>query len=173
MHKLISDQYKNYFLDLMTIWSKQEVPAVLTDVLKILTEQTFNKITDSSRATINVTQWCKREDCWRSVKEINIQLPKSIETILIEKSKMKAAEKSAKADQKLMSGTEAQINILKYSAQQWQSVLDFAKSKHLISQDEETILKIARQIPSKLPSAYQSHRLLMVLERVICEGFQL
>lgn len=170
-HLLILHQYKNKVFDLMSIWNRQEVPSAVTETLKIITEKVFYKITDPNRPTINVTQWCKRDACWKGVQEINIGLPKSIESIMIEKSAAKVAEREAKYDQKIVSGAETQMKVLQYSAEQWQSVMSFAQSRHLISPEEKKALSIAVKIPSKLPNSYQSQRLLVVLERVQSEGF--
>lgn len=171
LHELISKQYKDKTLDLMIIWNKQEIPKILSEILEVITEKVYNKITDPKRLTINVTQWCKREECWKSIKCMEIQLPIKIETLLIDKIEAKVAEKEAKEDQKLVSGAEAQMNVLKYSALQWKSVLEFGRVRHLISPEEEKALMLASRMPIKLPNPYQCQRLLSVLDRVQSEGF--
>lgn len=169
---LIKRQFKDMDLDLQGIWLRQSVPDVVTKALEVISEQVFYKITDENRPTINVTQWCKRDACWKSVQEINIKLPASFTSVLIGKAEMKAAEKEAKKDQKMLSGAEAQAKVLQYDASQWRKLSDFAAKKKMLSPDESTAIKYACQIPAKLPSPYQSQRLLALLERAMSEGFK-
>ena len=173
LHLLIRRQFKNMELDLQSIWLHQGVPEIVTKVLEQITEKVFYKITDPSRQTINVTQWCKREACWTSVKEISVQLPADFRSVLISKSEVKAAEKEAKKDQKLISGAEAQAKVLEYSAEQWRSLQTFCMQKKIISPEELSAIKIACQLPMKLPNPYQSQRLLGLLERAQTEGFNM
>lgn len=169
---LIKRQFKDMDLDLQGIWLRQSVPDAVTKALEVISEQVFYKITDENRPTINVTQWCKRDACWKSVQEINFKLPASFTSVLIGKAEMKAAEKEAKKDQKMLSGAEAQAKVLQYDAAQWRKLSDFAAKKKMLSPDESTAIKYACQIPAKLPSPYQSQRLLALLERAMSEGFK-
>lgn len=170
LHRLIKEQYKDKVLDLMLIWYRQEVPEPVSQALEIITEQVFNKITDPNRRNINVTQWCKQEDCWKSVCTLSIEMPKSIKSILIDKASAKKAEQEAKADQKILSEADVQIEVLKFSAEQWKTVLDFVIERRFATPDELIALKVAARIPDKLPNPYQCQRLLTVLERVQSEG---
>lgn len=172
MHHLIKKQFKDMDLDLQSIWLRQSVPGIVTNVLETISEQVYLKITDPARQTINVTQWCKRDACWKSVQEINITLPTALESVLISKAEAKNAEKEAKHDQKLISGAEAQAKVLEYAADQWRKLQAFSIQKKIVSPDEITALKYACLIPAKLPSAYQSQRLLALLDRAESEGFK-
>lgn len=172
LHQLIRKQFKNMELDLQSIWQRQSVPDVVTKVLEQISEQVFCKITDPNRPTINVTQWCKREACWKSVQDIELMLPAEFENVLIGKEEIKAADKAAKKDQKILSEVDAQIKVLEYSASQWKLLYAFAEQKKMASPEETTALKYACQIPNKMPSGYQSQRLLALLERALSEGFK-
>ena len=173
MHRLIKKQYKDMDLDLQSIWLRQSIPDVITKVLEEISEQVFLKITDPARQTINVTQWCKRDSCWKSVQDIEIKLPAAMESVLISKAEAKAAEKEAKEDQKIISGAEAQAKVLEYTAEQWRTLQVFSMEKRIVSPDELTALKYACMIPMKIPSPYQSQRILALLERAEAEGFKI
>lgn len=144
-----------------------------TKALEQIAEQVFYRITDPNRPTINVTQWCKREGCWNSVQEINLILPAEFSSVLIGKTEVRAAEKEARKDQKVLSETEAQVKVLQYSADQWKKLSAFVMQKRMASPDENVALKYACQIPNKMPSGYQSQRLLALLDRALSEGFNL
>ncbi len=169
---LIKNQFKDMDLDLQSIWQRQSVSDAVTEALETISEQVFLKITDPSRQTINVTQWCKRDACWASVQEIDINLPTSFTSVLIGKTEMRAAEREAKQDQKIISGAETQASVLEHNAAEWRKLSEFAIHKKMLTPDEITALKYACQIPSKIPSPYQSQRLLALLERALSEGFK-
>lgn len=173
LHQLIRKQFKNMELDLQSIWQRQSVPESVTKALEQIAEQVFYRITDPNRPTINVTQWCKREGCWNSVQEINLILPAEFSSVLIGKTEVRTAEKEARKDQKVLSETEAQVKVLQYSADQWKKLSAFAMQKRMASPDENMALKYACQIPNKMPSGYQSQRLLALLDRALSEGFNL
>ena len=172
LHRLIKKQFKNMDLDLQSIWLRQSVPDVVTKALEAISEQVFLKITDPARQTINVTQWCKRDACWKSVQEIDIKLSPAFESVLISKAEAKSAEKEAKNDQKLISGVEAQAKVLEYTADQWKALQSFAMQKKIVAPDDLTALKYACMIPMKVPSAYQSQRLLALIDKAESEGFK-
>lgn len=172
LHMLIRKQFNDLELDLQNIWLRQSAPEIVARVLEQISEQVFKKITDPARPIINVTQWCKQEGCWKGVREISLTLPAEFANVLIGKAEVKAAEKEAKKDQKMLSETEAQIKVLEYSADQWLKLSAFTMKKRIASPDENIALKYACQIPNKIPSGYQSQRLLALLERALSEGFK-
>ena len=172
LHQLIRKQFKDMELDLQSIWLRQSVPDILTKVLEQISEQVFYKITDPGRQTINVTQWCKRDACWKSIQEISLVLPSALKGVLIGKAEAKAAEKAAKKDQEMLSEVDAQVKVLEYSAAQWKKLSTYALQKRMVSPDENLALKYACQIPIKMPSGYQSQRLLALLDRALSEGFK-
>ena len=69
-HKLIKDKCPKKDFDLMGIWNRQAIPAAVQTALVELSELVYDKLTDPQRGVENVTQWCKREGCWKSVQEI-------------------------------------------------------------------------------------------------------
>ena len=100
-------------------------------------------------------------------------MPPEFESVLISKAEAKAAEREAKSDQKLISGAEAQAKVIEYTAGQWKALYSFCVQKKMMSPDELTAIKIACQLPAKLPNPYQSQRLLTLLERAESEGFKM
>lgn len=157
----------------MLIWNKQELPEIIQQVLLDISEKVFFRITDPQRKVINVTQWCKRSECWDGVKALTYELPTEIQNCLISSGEAKSAEKSAKKDQKITNDINAQVEVIKYSADVWKRISEFAVMNHLVSPADVSVLAIACKIPDKLPNSYQSKRLLALLNKVREEGFNL
>ena len=147
------------------------MPEVIQQVLLDIAEKVFFKITDPQRKVINVTQWCKRAECWDGVQKLAYELPAEIENCLISAGEVKSAERSAKKDQKITNDINAQVEVIKYSADVWKRISEFAVMNHLVSPTDAAALAIACKMPVKLPNSYQSKRLLSLLNRVREEGF--
>lgn len=173
LHKLILEQFPGYDLDLQLIWNRQAVPEVLDKVLALITKEVYFKITAEDRLTVNVTQWCKRDECWKRVKMLNIVLSEDIKSVLVDKNSVKKAEKEAKADQKLVAGAEAQAKVVMFSAEQWIRAGEFAKKKLMLGPIEESAIAIASKIPVKIPNSFQAQKLLELLEKLENEGFKM
>lgn len=172
-HKLLKEQFQEMDLDLIYIWNKQEVPEIVANILIDISEKVFYKITDPNRRVINVTQWCKRNECWDAVKNMNYSLPRDIENYLMTLDEVKTAEKFAKKEQRITNDINAQVEVVKYSADDWKKISEFAVNNHLVSTADVAALSIACKIPSKIPNSVQSKKLLDLLERAIQEGFKI
>lgn len=173
LHRLIREQFPGSDLDLQLIWTRQQVPDVVTNELVRITKCVFDTITDPLRGTINVTQWCKRDACWDDVKKCRLKLFSDIEAVLVGKEEEKSSEKEAKRDQKLFSGVEAQTRVIELGAEYWIKVNEFVTIKKIsFSPDQMRAIKYAMRIPTQLPNAYQSTLLLSLLEEAKANGFK-
>lgn len=168
---LIHRHFTDMDLDLQTIWNRQHIPEQVLKILATLAERVFTVITDPSRPTINVTQWCKQPACLQRVQTIDIHPPSLLQMGLIARQTLKEAEREAKTEQKMVSAIEAQTEVVKYTGTQWEEVLAFSLKQALLSPEDEKALRVACRIPEKLPNSYQSQRLLVVLDKIQAEGF--
>lgn len=172
LHRLILQQFKGQDLDLQLIWGRQQVPDIITNELVRITKYVFDTITDPARGTINVTQWCKRDACWDSIKKCKLILSQDVSRVLISKEEARSAEKDAKKDQQVVSDLEAQTKVLELGADFWKRLNTFVMQKRIsISDGQLKALKYAVRIPDQLPSAYQSVQLLALLENARANGF--
>ncbi|WP_413741666.1 AIPR family protein [Sodalis sp. RH15] len=102
LHKLIQKQFEKHDLDLMSIWTRQVVPNILQKILIELSEQVYARLTDPHRSVENVTQWCKREDCWNSVQSISYPLPAEMRNYLISQDDISIAVYDGNANRLIM-----------------------------------------------------------------------
>jgi hypothetical protein len=61
-------------LNLMEIWDSQKVPENVTETYRLWMQEISGIITKSAE-TRNVTEWCKKKECWHAVLESGPQLP--------------------------------------------------------------------------------------------------
>lgn len=172
-HRLVKQQFPGSDLDLSIIWNRQGLPEPIESSLLALSELVFERITDPKRKIMNVTQWCKRLECWETVKTVKLSLPSNLDGCLITIDQEKDAQKAAKKEQKVVNELNAQIEVMKYTSDQWKSLSEFAVKNHLVTPTDVSALAIACKIPEKLPNTYQSKRLLALLKKAIEEGFNI
>lgn len=173
IHKLIQEQFPKKDLDLMGIWTRQIVPATVQNILTELSELVYDKLTDPRRGVENVTQWCKREGCWKSVQEIVYTMSAEICDCLIGQDDMRSVVREAKADRRIELDADVMTKVVEITSDQWRAVMDFATSKRMVTPEELSALRIACQLPMKVPNAVQSKKLIGLLERLYEEGFKL
>lgn len=173
LHKLIQTQFPKKYLDLMGIWARQGIPDVVQNILIELSECVYGRLTDPKRSVENVTQWCKREDCWNSVLDIGYKLPSMIEDCLVGQDAMRTVVKEAKADRRIEMDVDAMTRVIEIRPDQWRNALNFAAGKRMINSEEHIALCIACQLPTKVPTPEQSKKLIALLERLYEDGFKL
>ncbi len=170
---LLNQQYPKMQLDFQKIWNEQKIPIEIEDELIKITKFVNNSITDPSRQTINVTQWCKRQVCWIKIKEAKISLNENITNCLISKEENKKEIKSALADQEIYSDIEAQTKILEFNKDYWIKIDHFFYNNQIdLNNKDLEAINLAKQIPRKLPSGFQSKRLLSLIDCAESNGFK-
>jgi len=168
----LREKYKDLEFDFTKIWNRQEVPSVVTEAFIILTKEVFEDITAPGRATMNVTQWCKRELCWESIKKINVNLNNKLENLLISKSEKKQLIAEYKKEQKVINEIEYQTKVINLGEEYWKKVLKFGKDKGILSYQDTTVLQMVISLRSyKLPNHIQCKSLLDLINRLEGEGF--
>ncbi|WP_436371777.1 AIPR family protein [Cytobacillus sp. BC1816] len=169
---LLKKQYNDYTLDLQIIWNKQEVPEVITNQMAKITKSVYESITDPSRGNANVTQWCKQEACWKRVTDLDIVIDNKIESILLHKRDVKSEVRQAVREQKVITGIEAQTEVVNKGVEYWSNLHTFIIDKKIATFLEMQALKIACKLPLKLPNSVQSQLLLSLVEKAKLDGWK-
>ena len=170
-HYLVRKQFNDMELNLLRIWDKQYVPDAIKIPLILIAQQVLKVITSDARNIENVTQWCKKAECWESVKKINFMI-NGIDEWLFSREELKEEERSAKKIQKCDNELNAEIKVLEYGAAVWKKLYDFSNSnRDLFKPSDISHLSKAMKIPNKIPNSYESKRLLELLAMAEEEGF--
>lgn len=163
-------------IDFLSIWNAQQVDPVIEDAIAIVSEAVNNEIIRPPQGISNISEWCKREACWTRIQsrvdEIEKLLSSDFYDQLLAFDHQALEVKSAKQTQKVDNGIEAQRKVLSISAENWARIYQGLSEKKLLSPKEIGVLKVAMQIPSKLPSEKQCVVLLEVLDRGKSEGIR-
>ena len=164
-------------LDFINIWNNQSVSDDVQDSLAITAKLVHEDIIRTPEGISNVTEWCKKEDCWKRLKnkldDLHELLPEIFKARLITKDLIAEENSSARKVQKMDNGIEAQRKVMAISGTKWKFMLDSCAEKRIFSPKEVGILQIAVQIPRKIPSEKQSMILVGLLEKAEQEGIVL
>jgi AIPR protein len=173
LSRMIEEQAATKVLDLRQLWSQQVIPAPVVSVLVIVAKSVFGIIIAPDAGLQNVTEWCKKELCWKRAKEIevDIDLERHLGSLLIDKEEDREAQKSSKKDQRIGDGIEDQRLVLELGAGYWLKARKWASEQAFSSPDDDGILAVAAAIPRKIPTEKQSWRLLRIKEKLELEGF--
>lgn len=111
-------------IELDTIWKEQNVSLILQKAIILVSRQVHQVITNPP-AGGNVTEWCKKETCWRRIRELEIDLP-DLSAVLIQGEGVsqkidKGIEGPDAVDQQLID------RIAEVSADHWFQISQWAK----------------------------------------------
>jgi hypothetical protein len=122
----------------------------------------------------NVTEWCKKEACWRKIRELEIELPSELEKALIQGQTIprqidRGIEGPDLADQQLIE------QIAKVSADTWFQIASWAKeTSNLQPWQRSLAVSLGRLVAiNKNSSRKQAVQGLKILEEAERLGFKL
>ena len=161
-------------IDFVSIWDDQGLSPTLIDALVTSAQFVNTYIIEPLHGISNISEWCKKEACWQRIQSripnLIEQLPKSFWTDLISKEDLDSEVKSAKKTQKMEDGIDAQMQVLNVPSEKWSQILSEGYSRQFLSPKEISILRIAEQIPVKIPSEKQCVVLSAIIEKARLEG---
>lgn len=165
---------KNMSIDFLRIWNCQSISSELERALEITSELVHSDIIQPQQGISNVTEWCKKEGCWQRLKErvedLDEALPSVFKDNLVSRDVVKNEKKEARKVQKIDDGIEAQRKVLEISAPQWRIIMQKCHQKGILTEKEAGIVRLASQIPHKVPSEKQSAVLIGLLKKAEMEG---
>ncbi|MBC3887804.1 AIPR protein [Acetobacterium paludosum] len=169
---LVEKQYPQKTFDLQKVWKTQE----LTDALKLqllqISEYVSSYITDDAREVLNVTEWCKKENCWTCLKEKSFEIDKeAVKGYLISIGDAKDIAKIERKVQKMVNGIEAQKQVVGLGVNYWKKIATWGLDKNLFSPKEMSLLKTAIEMEIKLPTEKQCASVLEIKGKSENEGF--
>ena len=71
-------------LDLASIWKRQRLSDATAEAVAEISRLVFAVITDPPERVRNISEWCKRLDCWKRVEELDWHSSRALESELIE-----------------------------------------------------------------------------------------
>ena len=161
-------------VDYQRIWSVQIVDYALSQALVTLATAVNEEITRPPQGISNISEWCKRDGCWARFLDqgdnITELLPEEFWDCLTSVEDNRHEVKTARQTQKIDNGIEAQRQVFEVQPAQWSAILSGGSSRRLLTPNEIDVLKIAVQLPKKIPTERQSAVLIKILARARHDG---
>jgi hypothetical protein len=70
-------------IDLQSIWQNQSVSDALADTMYTWMPEIVKEIEVSADGR-NITEWCKKEECWRTIQTMDVEVPRELQNELAE-----------------------------------------------------------------------------------------
>ena len=168
----INKQCDKSKLDFNQIWIKQKVYPELESVLNDIAKNTYDFLNRKDRLMMNISEWCKKEECWKYYKEVPYILPKYFIDTLQSVGEAEDLERNAKKDQRLTNQINAEIEVVNYGGAYWERLMYKAKEFGILNVIEETDLRIAARMETtgRTPNSVQAKRLLQFRKKCSEEG---
>lgn len=161
-------------VDLGTIWAQQQVSEAMADTMYEWMPVVLDCILGSAGER-NVTEWCKKDECWRNVQVAEVEIPEALQRELAEGQPLPTVG-SVKGMQGVGLTHLDRENIAKamqLSGDQWLSVHRWATEKELhysMSGIALTLSGYAANGWQKVPSAKQAKQAVKMIEMASEDG---
>lgn len=173
LSNMLKLSFPNKELDLMIIWNKQSIPDILSEQLIPIYKAVFDILVSSDRLVQNVTEWSKNNVCWERVKATDVSMHPRIEELLIDKTEAQSIARSARKEQKILSGIEAQVFVVEKGKECWINMQDWVRGKNLLTSGEAQLLRLAATMSSnRIPNEIQCKKLKELYDKFLSEGYK-
>lgn len=168
----IDKKYKGKTLDFLRIWNTQSIPPELESQLIKTTKEVFDFITREDRTTLNVTEWAKKEECWKRAESFDFTLLDGFTDTLISTGDEQVEAEIAQKEQKVSNQISAEIELINLGADYWKKVLEFGRNDRLLSEMEDGLLNVAAtfEMTGRVPSDKQAKLIMQIRNRLYDEG---
>lgn len=173
LRDMVSEQALGQQMNLREIWDRQTVPSAISEQIVQISKVVFNTLTSPTRPKDNVTEWAKMQACWDQVKAIDIKLNAPMLQTLQDIRSVNNAAKKAKDLQTTDNGIATQVSVLNVSGKHWGVMKTWAEERKLLSPKQSDLLRLASQIPFKLPTEKQCDQIWQIHQMLVDQGYQI
>jgi len=161
-------------LDFQQVWNAQAISPVLENTFAVVASRVNDDLLRPMQGISNISEWAKREACWtrmlEHMDEFADLLPEEFDSECLSRDEHLTEKRSARNTQKLDNGIEAQTKVFAIPAAKWTVIHDILAAKRLLTPKEIGVLKIAMQMPMKIPTDKQCVVLLDIIGKARAEG---
>ena len=111
-------------IDLDGVWSAQSVSDILSATIRDWMTEIYEEIIDSAEGR-NVTEWCKKPECWRHIQTLGVMVPTQLEKELSEGIPLPTVGDAAGRKGAGLTATDRQniARVMQISAKDWIDVV--------------------------------------------------
>lgn len=168
---VIGLQRPGYMLDFRAVWARQGISDALVLQLDAIAKEVVVAITTPPVAQMNITEWCKKKDCWEKILSLPIRLSDSFAAELVSPDEARDINRE-KCHQGVMDvGIHAMTEVIQRGHGYWASLADWARRHSPIYGKDADLVRNASKV-GWVPTPLQAASLIKVSQRLEQEGFK-
>ncbi|MCX9012963.1 MAG: AIPR family protein [Candidatus Methanoperedens sp.] len=161
-------------IDLDRIWKEQVISPVLMDTIIRVSEVVHRHIINPPGGR-NITEWCKKEQCWKDLLALDIKLPDELENELIQTDGRERPKVDRGIDSPDGEDREKISEVMKVPADAWFRIARWAKETGNLQPWQRSLSfslgNLAKR--GREPSRKQAVQALIILEEARRLGFEI
>lgn len=156
-------------LNLDLVWRQQSLPTALEEQLRLIAAAAYTTLTSPETGIQNITEWAKKELCWKRLKEAQVKWLPAMSELLVDAEELASRNRAAKADAKVDAAVSDMAEVLAFGAERWAKLRSSAASAGLLTGEDERLLRVATN-PRWVASDRQARELVKLRSRLFREG---
>ncbi len=154
-------------IDLQAVWSRQELPLELKEILPNVAWQVSCAIKDTPEYVRNVTEYAKQQECWAKVANLPISIGSELDGVTIDLEEEKRQKKENVTTGRMDRQIDFETNLVALQPR-ISEIREFARTRRVLSPRASSALDKVERL--KLPLTRADTNALRHLFRVLSEG---
>ena len=168
----VDKQYPDRVVNLKIIWQKQSLSAAWFRQIEDASYVMYQYLIREDRGVENVTEWAKREACWKGAKALDYQLIPEFVSELEDREIAEDESRTARKSQRLSDKLNSLVEVVNYGSESWTKLLIWNKDHRIMSPSEIHQIQLAKNMDGGLISSERKcQKVLKILEKCRTEGF--
>lgn len=168
---MIELQKPGYTCNFKGIWTRQGISDALVHQLDAIAREVAVTITTPPVAQMNITEWCKKKECWEIILSLPIRLSSNLADELISPSEARNIKREKCQQGAMDVGIHSMTEVIRRGHGYWANLADWARRHSPIYGKEADLVRNASRT-GWVPTPLQAACLLGVSLRLEQEGFK-
>lgn len=168
---VIELQRPGYMLDFRAVWARQGISDALVHQLDVIAKEVVLAITTPPVAQMNITEWCKKKDCWERILSLPIRLLDSITSELVSPDEARDINREKYQQGAMDVGIHAMTEVIQRGHGYWANLADWARRHSPIYGKDADLVRNASRV-GWVPTPLQAACLIKICQRLEQEGFK-
>ena len=171
--KIAHDVTKNgRAVDFQAIWRRQAIPTAFKDALVAVAEPVHAVLIDPHEGISNVTEWAKKQACWKRVSDLAVDWPRPFWDSLNPTDERQDEDRGARKIQRELNKVNTLVAVVNAGPEFWADVLAWGDLRELLNETDRGVLGVVAGRNGKVPTDRQAKRAVQTLNRLQEEGYQ-
>lgn len=168
----VQQKYPDFVINLKIIWQKQSLSPAWIQQIEDASYVMYQYLIRDDRGVENVTEWAKREACWKEAKALPYELLPQFVAELQSLDIAKCEARNAKKSQKLSDQLNAMVEVVNYGSENWAALLEWNSSHRVMAPSEIHQIQLAKNMDGGVISSERKcQKVLKILEKCRIEGY--